>query len=300
HNPVWPDLRVDVPALGIDWPGNYPFGEVRAASVKGSAVAKNVPLKQLLQELFTQPGTIKDDEQRYIHTYGLGVPWVLLPAALFVAGRLALAMLRGGDGRSRARLFEVVGLLATAIVTLVASTNRSTPRYHVMTLALWAPLVAWAFARYRALQSALVLAATVGSLAILAWEMPGWRSFPSPSQLVELARLDPPLREITPELGAPVVRAAGVARDRELGPGAVVVSNDFVFPAVLWNDDYSNRVVFVRASEDLVAAAEHLGATWIYASDKPSAARVRENPRWSEIGPLYAEGWGTAFRRRQD
>jgi hypothetical protein len=70
-----------------------------------------------------------------------------------------------------------------------------------------------------------------------------------------------------------------------------------VFPAILWNNDFSNTVVYVRANTNILDAADRLGATWIYANDKESAPRLRASGRWQEIGPLYVERWGTAFRR---
>lgn len=301
HNPVWPDLHVQVPSLGVDWPGNQPWGVVRSNSRSSSGVNKNAPLLEELRDLYLPPGALSGDEERkYTYYYGLGVPWVLLPAAILVAARLLLEALRGRRGRDaleRRRLLEVLGLLATAGFMLITSPNRLTPRYQVATLALWVPVIAWSVARRRALQEAMALAATVGSLAIIAPEAPRWRGWPSPADLVALWELDAPLREMTPELGGTVLRDAGLAREAELVAGATVVSDDFIFPSVLFNNAYSNRVVYVRPSSDLAAAADRVGATWIYAYDKGTAEKLRGNHAWQEIGPLYVERWGTAFRR---
>ena len=300
HNPVWPDLAVHAPSLGIDWPGNGPFGEIRSNSRSSPGVSKNAPLLELVRDLFLPPGRLTDDERKYTHLYGLGVPWVLLPAAALVLARIVLEIargLRGGDPLTRRRKLEVFYLLLTAGVTLVTSTNRSTPRYHVATIALWVPVVAWAIARRRALQQALAFAATVGSLAVITWELPGWRGFPLPDRMVALWRLDPELRQMTPELGGHILRDAGLARERELVAGTTVVTDDFVFPSVLWNDDFSNTVVYVRSTTNILDTADRLGATWIYANDKETTKRVRASGRWQEIGPLYVERWGTAFRR---
>ena len=300
HNPVWPDLRVQVPSLGIDWPGNGAFGVVRSESTaQGGGVTKNVPLPQLFGDMYMFPGRLKDDEQRYIHMYGMGVPWVLLPAALFVALRLAGSLLRRGalDPRARRRLFEVLALLFVCSVCLLLSTNRATPRYQLATIAMWVPVVAWTFGRRRALQQALVLAATIGSLAVIVWEARSWRSFPSSSgALYALWKLEAPLREMSPEFGGTVLRDPGIARETELVAGTTVLTDDFVYPAVLWNNEYSNRVQ-VRVKVDLAATADQLGATWIYVQDKGSMQRVRDSHAWEEIGPLDAERRGVAFRR---
>jgi len=303
HNPVWPDLAVHVPSLGIDWPGNGPFGVVRSNSRSSGGVTKNAPLLELIADLYLPPGRLTDDERKYTHLYGLGVPWVLLPAAALVFGRVVLEMmrgLRGGDPTVRRRFFEIVCLLVTAGVALVTSTNRSTPRYQVGTIALWIPVVAWSVAGRRALQEALAFAATIGSLAITAYELPNWRGFPtSLPRLVALLRIDPTERQISADLGGPVFHDAGLARERDLVAGTTVVSDGFVFPSILWNDDYSNRVVYVRTGTDVIEAADRLGATWIYANENATAQRARANGAWQEIGPLYVQRWGVAFRRAE-
>jgi len=94
-----------------------------------------------------------------------------------------------------------------------------------------------------------------------------------------------------------VLHETGLARERELGAETTVVSDDFVFPSILWNDDFSNRVVYVRPTTDVLETAEKLEATWIYANDERTVRRVRSVPEWQELGPLYVERWGTAFRR---
>jgi hypothetical protein len=300
HNPVWPDLAVHVRSLGIDWPGNGPFGDVRSNSRSAPGVTKNAPLLELINDLFLPPGRLTDDERKYTHLYGLGVPWVLLPATALVLRRLALEALRGlrsADPATVRRITEVVCLLVTAGVTLVTSTNRSTPRYHVATIGLWVPVVAWSIARRRALQEALAFAATIGSLAITAYELPRWRGFPSLPRLVALWRLDPTERQIASELGGPVLHDTGLARETQLVAGTTVVSDDFVFPSILWNDEYSNRVVYVRPGSDVIEAADQAGAAWIYANDKGTEQHVRTDSRWEELGPLYVERWGTAFKR---
>jgi hypothetical protein len=299
HNPVWPDLRVQVPSVGIDWPGNYPFG---APTSEGDHLSNNVPWNVFFQELFAAPGKVTERNQKYIHMYGLGVIWVFFPAVLFsllkLVGRVP-AMVRWATTRVRAEWLQASWLAVTALVTIATSTNRSTPRYHLPTLALWIPVVAWAVGRNRALQQALAFSTAFGSLVIVAWEAPAWRAFPGPATMLSLWRVPATMREITPELGATVLRDTGLARERELTANTTVVSDDFVFPAVLWNNDYSNRVLYVRPGEDLARAADRVGATWIYAADDRTAGQLRRNERWSEVGALYVERWGTAFRRRR-
>ncbi|HEX8795297.1 MAG TPA: hypothetical protein VF765_30320 [Polyangiaceae bacterium] len=300
HNPVWPDLSVHVKSLGIDWPGNGPLGSVASGSDWSPGVVKSAPLSELIHDLFRAPGALTDPVRKQMPLYGLGVPYVLLPAAALVFSRLAVEAVRGlracGPLIFR-RYIEALGLVVTAGITFLTSINRWLPRYHLSTIALWVPVVAWAIGRRRALQEALAFAAIVGSVVVIVWELPGWRGFPSTREMVALWHLDPTLRQMTPELGGPIFRDVGLAREHDLVAGTTVVSDNFAFPSLLWNDDFSNRVVYARPNADLVDTAEKLDATWIYANDKAAAERVRARPGWQELGPLYVEKWGTAFRR---
>ena len=306
HNPVWPDMTVRVPALGIDWEGVDPPKGVDDSRFFASdmLLRKNVNLVQLARELVARPGSIQDSQQTHVDMYGFGVVWVLIPAAALVFTALGKAIARQRreplDAEHRARLFEVLALLGTAGVTLLMSTNRAMPRYQLGTIALWVPVVAWAAGRQRVVHQVLVLAATIGSSITIGLKAPDWPGFPGPRTMISLLALDPSLREMTPELGAPVPREAGLAREQELGDGATVVTDDFVFLGLLWNNRYTNRVVAVRASADLAVEADRHGATWIYANrDSHSLQKLRDNPAWGEVGPLYVKKWGSAFRRKQ-
>ena len=101
-----------------------------------------------------------------------------------------------------------------------------------------------------------------------------------------------------PALGAPVDFRVANLREAELGAGTTIVTNDFPFSALLWNNDYSNRVVPVR-NVDLAAAAEREHATWIYVTEPQHAERIVARGGWERVGSLNVDGWGTALRRKR-
>jgi hypothetical protein len=298
HNPLWPHMRVRVAWLGIDWPGDFEWGETRATTQ--GQINANMPWRSFLRELFLPPGG-RDNTHGDVQRYGLGLVWIVLPASVIAVLQLLreslFAVVGNASRRDRERLLQAWVLTAVVVLALATSINRTQVRYQLMTIALWIPVVAWTFRRRSPLGESLAFATLVGSFASTAWDMPMWRSFPGPSDLVALWKTDAPQRELEPRFGAPVVTEVGLAREAELTAGKTVITDDFVFPAVLWNNDYSNRVVYVRPGVDLATKADELGATWIYANSRSAADRLRANPDWKGIGALYVEGWGTAFRR---
>ena len=93
------------------------------------------------------------------------------------------------------------------------------------------------------------------------------------------------------------------ARERELGKGDVVIFTDeYTFPSVLWNERYSNRVVYVpfRNENEFFRSASELNAKWITAisgTREYEALHGRPND-WEEVGVMSITRSWMAFRRR--
>ena len=85
-----------------------------------------------------------------------------------------------------------------------------------------------------------------------------------------------------------------MARERYLTSGTTLVLNDFQCPALLWNNDYSNRVVFVQ-DEPLASAATRLHATGVICD---SSCKNLGAAGWTDFGPLSSEGGSHLFLRR--
>ena len=105
--------------------------------------------------------------------------------------------------------------------------------------------------------------------------------------------------EGTKLLVAPANTDIAMAREKELGPGAVIAFDYIDYFALLWNNDYSNKVVWVESADPL-AEAERAGAVWIYTRGGTTLySQVTTSPRWELVGPLEAEHFGSVWRRKR-
>src|SRR5205823_2913500 len=86
HNPFWPDMRVDIPRLGIHWPGQGPWTSDDGGQ-GGTPLNLNESLPKLLNHLFALPYSVHGMWFDQAVEYGIGIVWVALPlgALAFVA-----------------------------------------------------------------------------------------------------------------------------------------------------------------------------------------------------------------------
>ena len=119
------------------------------------------------------------------------------------------------------------------------------------------------------------------------------------------AAMSPEARATTPprKNGWTLPHATMVARERELGPGAVVAYGEgTTFPSVLWNERYSNRLVYVPDGPPatVLARLDELGARWAVdrAPGGVFAAAQSRPDLWEQIGLASAGYPTTAFRRK--
>ena len=275
HNPFWPDLNVKVPALGIDWPGRMPWGS-DLKEQDGNRVEMNETFGRLLTHLYSLPYSIHRAHYGEVVDYGLGWIWVGLPLGLLGWAWSSLELLiawlvaraRGAsapDGdrpafQGRGRTIGLLNLLLA--IVLWTSPALWAARYQLTAVALLGVAAAWLAERLQSnqLAHAAPFAVAVGSIMLMWWATPRW--WLTPQQLIRLARTPFPLRELDADQGAPVATRAGMARERYLTSGTTLVLHDFQYPALLWNNDYSNRVVFVE-NEPLASAAARLHATGV-------------------------------------
>jgi hypothetical protein len=305
HNPIWPDLRVDIPALGIHWPGLGPWS-AESANQTGSKVDVNEAYAQLFDHLFALPWSVKGMFFDQAIEYGIGIIWIAIPlgAVAFVACLIVTirAHLAPPLGSPAARTPILIALVLAAVVK--GSPALWGPRYHIAGVGFLVTLVAWLTRRSGArdrLGESAVSVVLVTSLMMF-WWTPAPRWWYSPEQLAELARLPAIEREVTRELGAPTPRAVGLAREQELSSGTLMVFDDRYsgFPSLFWNNTFSNRVLYLKSGPDFLARAARAGATWVFLNDRELhlmvAARA-PGSGWQEVGILNAINGGSAFRR---
>jgi hypothetical protein len=136
---------------------------------------------------------------------------------------------------------------------------------------------------------------------MMCWWTPAPRWWRTPKELVALAQAPAIDREVDRSLGACTTKAVALARERELGPGSLLVFNERYsgFPSLFWNNTFSNRIMYVKGGPGFLARAAAAGANWIFLKDGDplvQAARAAGSG-WQEVGILNAINGGFAFRR---
>ncbi|WP_394844356.1 hypothetical protein LZC95_45805 [Pendulispora brunnea] len=307
HNPFWPDLVYDNPSLGIHWQGH------------SDGVEAGQPLGTLLDNLTNIPYSRPLGHATQLNEYGFISGWFFFPLAAVCLVPLVFVIVRAPLGRIwRVRRWgmstNTVTIAYVTVVLLGSIYLDPAPfwsaRYYTAHTAMAAALVTWACGRrgFERLHEGAVAAVTVGMIIAFFWTPRWWYR---PSELLELARIPYPAREFTPAAaisptlsltsGSAIPLETGLARERQLGPGAVLATgdNDGAIVGLFWNNDYSNKVVYVPSGPDFLARVEATGATWVFCGNADpiySTLRAKDSG-WTEVGASNVEHWGTFFRR---
>ena len=302
HNPLWPDMRVEIPSLGIHWPGQGLWA-TDVGQGEGTPVNLNESLPKLLNHLFALPFSVHGMWFDQAVEYGIGIVWVALPLAFLGFVTVFVVALRHRVGYEWPP--ERPPPLALALilgVMIVGSPALWGPRYHVSHVALVCVIAAWFTHRrpWAALEEPAVSAIIIASLMMF-WWAPEPRYYMWPDRLVELAHAPPLARELDQSLGAPTGTTAAFAREKELGPGALMVFDEHYagYPSLFWNNTYSNRIQYLRGGPEFLKRARAAGATWINLSPPDPMLSVARQPGsgWQEVGQLNAYVPSFAFRR---
>ena len=95
----------------------------------------------------------------------------------------------------------------------------------------------------------------------------------------------------------------GVDREK-LKPGEIAAYGDDVqFPAPLWNNTFSNKVIYVKGGPGYFDRVSAIGATWAYCRNGDAecapftAASTGPNRTWKDVGLYNTENWGHIYRR---
>lgn len=303
HNPFWPDMRVEIPSLGIHWPGQGPWSGAEGQHGDGTPLNLNESLPKLLNHLLALPFSVHGMWFDQAVEYGIGIVWVALPLA--VMGFVAVFFVAVRRRVSAPVPFDRPPPIAIALilgVMIAGSPALWGPRYHVPHVALICVIAAWFTHRrpWDHLEEPAVSMLVVTSLMMF-WWAPEPRYYLSPERLVQLARARPLARELDQNLGAPTGTAAAFAREKELTPGTLAIFNDqySAYPSLYWNNTYSNRVQYLRSTPDFLTRARQAGATWINLSPQDPLINAARRPGsgWQEVGQLNAYVAGYAFRR---
>jgi hypothetical protein len=231
-------------------------------------------------------------------------------ASYAYTARLIAAIRRRPAPALAPETWTAILLALTAFVMLYMTPALWASRYNIAPVAMLMAILAWAGSRAKWERFGEALASTValGSFIGFFWITP--RSWLTPTEILAYRRIPYPEREFTPaskissgldvRRGSPTNTEIGLKREK-LAPGSIVVHDQGYgnFVSLMWNNEYSNRVLYMPYSASFVAQAEEMGAMWIYAqySDPLYRDLTKKDSDWTEIGPLNLEHWGAMFRR---
>lgn len=287
-NPLWPG-RVQVEALGIDWAGPLDITNM------------NVPAERALEWFFGPPIPDEQFHDTKDNGYGNVPPFVVPPLALLgllLAGRRTLT----GPDRTRAAILLAVTLPLLATFALTPARHWARLNFHVVIACF---LLAAYFAGRRGrrlLAEGAAAAMIVGALMTLHWSEPAWDV--DLERMARLRALSPVERAVQrDEVFTLMPTETARARERELGPGDVLVFERFGWAGLFFNERFDNRVEHIdpraHRGDAWLAEARRRGAEWVVVRHRsPLVARLRESDAWEEVGPVDATAHpALAFRR---
>ena len=170
----------------------------------------------------------------------LPIDVVALPLAIVIAIRSRLS------GVKNAQVQNLLLLVLPILATLPFSPAAWALRYNVHVAAALVLLAVWVggLPRMRLFDEGASATMIMTSIMMIYWADPGWGI--SYEEGKQLAAMSPADRATFNWKWHTVTTEAAKAREKELGPGDVTVFTEGnTFPSVLWNERYTNRVVYI-------------------------------------------------------
>src|SRR5262249_26442571 len=152
----------------------------------------------------------------------------------------------GAAGSTRPEITLVI-LALFSVATAAISPVLWASRYNLHLAASFAFGIQYLSGRWRSVRLAegAAVFCVIANMMWLYWAYPGYFvGWATMKEYFPLAPLERGARGPMPWAMAPEVARA---RDTTLGPGSLTVfSDDTPFPALLWNDQYTNRIAYVK------------------------------------------------------
>jgi hypothetical protein len=275
-NPIWP-ITYESALFGVRFEGTVDAGHMQRG------------FDYVWNELVGPPQIGENYHDTGRHAYGYSLPFVAAPLLLFAAPALAREWLRRVREPARRRtLTALLFCLGFGLLVQIASPGHHWARFSLAFPAAGLAVIGWWLAqRPRArLEEGALGAMLVLNAATLWWAVPAWDvTIPEALDLASMSLAERNLASTSLCLLPPDTRRR---RDQELGPGDVAAfTDDIGFVGNLWNDDFSNRAVYVpfESRDAFLARLDDLEVEWVYArNDSVEARTLFAAPAWARVG----------------
>ena len=312
-NPLWPVVSYENARLGIHWKGASPD----APSFIGHSL--NDPFDVFYKKMTGPPFSAMGPGHSWqVNDYGFAWSWVVLPLCALAMGVIGVRWFVGVAtvtvrARRRGPSDELVsGAMALAVcsfASLYLTPALFIARYHVPTLGMMIACFCWmaGSGRGKRLVADAMLFAQIGALLLAYWapkKMTMIYLYDLPD-VVHWIKTPYPEREFKDRKGgtmiSPIMPAIGILREQEVTAGQIVGFDYLDFPGLLWNNDFSNQVVWLNEASDPLGQANRIGAVWVYTRGGTLLHQqlIKPDSGWQLIGTLESEGAGSVFRKRK-
>ncbi len=278
ENPLWP-ITYESALLGVRLEGTVDAGHMQR------------DFEYVWNELTGPPHIGENYHDTGRHAYGYALPFIAAPLLIVAAPVLVFTWLeRLRDRVSRTRLTALCFCLFFGLLVQVASPGHHWSRFSLAFPAAALVVIGWWLAQNarQRLEEGVLGAMLVLNALTLLWAVPAWDV--TVSEALELSRMTLAERNLADTSHCLLPSDTRRRRDQDLQPGDVAIfTDDIGFVGNLWNDDFSNRVLYVpyESRSEFLARLDEVHAEWAYVrSDSSEAAILRTvTDRWEPLGP---------------
>lgn len=278
ENPLWP-ITYESALFGVRLEGTVDAGHMQR------------DFEYVWNELTGPPHIGENYHDTGRHAYGYALPFVAAPLLLVAAPVLVwtwLAQLR--DRASRTRLGALTFCLFFGLLVQVSSPGHHWSRFSLAFPATALAVIGWWLAqnaRQRLEEGVLGAMLVLNALTIL-WAVPAWDV--TVAEALELSRMSLEERNLADTSHCLLPADTRRRRDQDLQAGDVAIFTDEIgFVGNLWNDDFSNRVLYVpyESRDRFLERLDEANAEWAYVRSDSSEASILRNAttRWQPLGP---------------
>ncbi|MBN8611701.1 MAG: hypothetical protein J0L92_13995 [Deltaproteobacteria bacterium] len=277
-NPLWP-ITYESGLLGVRLEGTVDAGHMQR------------DFEYVWQELTGPPHIGENYHDTGRHAYGYALPFIAAPLLIVSAPVMVWAWLASlRDRVRRPRMTALAFCLFFGLLVQVASPGHHWSRFSLAFPATALVVIGWWLAQNarQRLEEGVLGAMLVLNALTLLWAVPAWDV--TVREALELSRMSLAERNLADTSHCLLPSDTRRRRDLDLQAGDVAIfTDDIGFVGNLWNDDFSNRVLYVpyESRAQFLARLDEVHAEWAYVrSDSTEAGVLRSaTDRWQPLGP---------------